>query len=231
MKPDQRYERNIPSISQKEQEMLASSRVLVVGCGGLGGYLIEYLARLGVGHITAVDGDVFEITNLNRQLYSSPELLGKSKSAEAARRVQRISPNTQITAVEDFFRSENADMLVSGQTLVMDALDNRSSRLLLEDVCEKHGIPLIHGAVSAWTIQVATILPGSRILHRLYHNTRERDCENDAEKSCLSMIPAACAAAQTAEAVRCLIGESPSLNGRLMVFNFQTMEQLLFSIS
>lgn len=74
-----RYERNIPALEEQEQKLLSSRRVLVIGCGGLGGFILESLARLGVGHITAVDGDVFEESNLNRQLYSSPALLGQKK--------------------------------------------------------------------------------------------------------------------------------------------------------
>ena len=71
---DERYSRNLPAVSEEEQAVLARRRVLVAGCGGLGGYLIEYLARMGVGEITAVDGDLFEPSNLNRQLLAVPEL-------------------------------------------------------------------------------------------------------------------------------------------------------------
>ena len=71
---EERYIRNIPAVSPAEQEALSAAKVVVVGCGGLGGYLIEYLGRMGVGTITAVDGDVFEPSNLNRQILSEPAL-------------------------------------------------------------------------------------------------------------------------------------------------------------
>ncbi|HPZ59963.1 MAG TPA: ThiF family adenylyltransferase, partial [Bacillota bacterium] len=73
-----RYEKNMMTLSPEENEKLATFKVFVAGCGGLGGYVIEELARLGIGHITAADGDVFEESNLNRQLLSSVALLGKS---------------------------------------------------------------------------------------------------------------------------------------------------------
>ena len=77
---EERYCRNLPAISAEEQAALKEKRVLVAGCGGLGGYLIEHLARMGVGRITAVDGDVFEESNLNRQILSAPALLGRPSS-------------------------------------------------------------------------------------------------------------------------------------------------------
>ena len=79
-----RYARNIPALSATECEILRQKRVLVVGCGGLGGHVIDQLARIGVGSIRAVDGDVFEETNLNRQLLSSVPLLGVNKAKAAA---------------------------------------------------------------------------------------------------------------------------------------------------
>ena len=80
---ENRYERNIGTLTPEENEKLQTFRVCAVGCGGLGGYVIEELARLGIGHITAVDGDVFQDSNLNRQLFSTEEVLGKSKAETA----------------------------------------------------------------------------------------------------------------------------------------------------
>ena len=82
-----RYERNIPALSEAECEILQRKRVLVVGCGGLGGHLIDMLARIGVGALRVVDGDVFEPSNLNRQLLSEVPLLGVSKARAAAARI------------------------------------------------------------------------------------------------------------------------------------------------
>ena len=77
-----RYERNFPAITEAEQEKLKNSRVFVAGCGGLGGYILEFLVRIGIGHITACDGDVFAPSNLNRQLLSTVPLLGVSKAKD-----------------------------------------------------------------------------------------------------------------------------------------------------
>jgi molybdopterin/thiamine biosynthesis adenylyltransferase len=92
-----RYERNFPAVSLEEQEMLGKKRVLVAGCGGLGGYVLEYLGRIGVGHLTAVDDDVFTDSNLNRQLLSTEETLGRPKPVCARERMAVVNPNVRVT--------------------------------------------------------------------------------------------------------------------------------------
>lgn len=87
-----RYSRNIATLSIEENESLSKRKVCVIGCGGLGGYIIEMLGRLGVGHITAVDGDVFEESNLNRQILSDVEVLGVKKALIAQKRNMAIHP-------------------------------------------------------------------------------------------------------------------------------------------
>lgn len=105
---DRRYLRNIPAISEAEQVILAGKTVAVIGCGGLGGHLIELLCRVGVGSIRVVDGDVFEESNLNRQLLSTMATLDTSKAQAAAERVRAISPETAVTVCPVFLDEQNA---------------------------------------------------------------------------------------------------------------------------
>lgn len=221
-----RYERNIPAVSAEEQELLSRKKVLVVGCGGLGGYIIEYLARMGIGEITAADGDVFEASNLNRQLFSSPEMLGKSKAEAAAERVRLINPGIRVTAVPSDFDTVNADRLVSGQDLVIDALDNVAARFLLEDVCDRHGITIVHGAIQGWSAQAAVIRPGEHTLHRIYGSEGAHP-----DKTSLPFSPAFCAAVEAAEAVKLLCGRPSSLEGKLLLADLYHMEWHLLEIS
>lgn len=93
---DPRYVRNVPALSEAECELLRRKRVLVVGCGGLGGHLIDMLARIGIGSLRVVDGDAFEPSNLNRQLLSEVSLLGVGKAQTAAERVRRVNPNVAV---------------------------------------------------------------------------------------------------------------------------------------
>src|SRR6185369_11130027 len=105
------------------------------GCGGLGGYIIEQLARLGVGELVVVDPDVFEEHNLNRQILSSLDNLGKSKVAAAVERVGAINPAVTVTPFEMAFCTANGPELLAGTRLVVDALDNIPTRLDLAEVC------------------------------------------------------------------------------------------------
>lgn len=198
---DGRYIRNFPALTEQEFETIRTKRVVVVGCGGLGGYIIEMLARLGVGAIRAVDGDCFEKSNLNRQLLSAPELLGKPKAGAAADRVALINPQAGMEARCIFLDDDNADELISGCDLVLDALDNIESRRILAGHCEKLGIPLVFGAISGWAAQCALSMPGDRLIEKLYPEGVElRD------KSVLAFTPGLCAAMQCAIAVAYLSG-------------------------
>ena len=97
-----RYERNLPALTEAECALLRRKRVLVVGCGGLGGHIIDQLSRIGIGTIRAVDGDVLEASNLNRQLLSKVDLLGVSKAKAAADHIARVNPDVDVEAVPAF---------------------------------------------------------------------------------------------------------------------------------
>ncbi|MBE7005044.1 MAG: HesA/MoeB/ThiF family protein [Ruminococcaceae bacterium] len=214
-----RYERNIPSVSPEEQETLARKRVLVVGCGGLGGYIIEYLTRMGVGELTVVDGDVFETSNLNRQLLSGEAALGKPKALAAAERVRRVNPLVKVTPVQAFLDEDNADSLTAGQDLVLDALDNARARLVLEDACARQDVTIVHGAIHGWTMQATLARPGAGTLHQLYgRDYAPRD------KTSLPFTPPLCAAVQAAEAVKLLCNRPSSLDGNLLLADLLRMD-------
>ena len=154
-----RYERNAPAISSEEQEKLASKRVLVAGCGGLGGYIIEFLGRIGVGHITAVDGDVFADSNLNRQLLSTELTLGRPKPECAKERMSIVNPEITVTPVCAYIDEGNAEALIGGHDAVVDALDNGKTRLLISAAARKAGIPFISGAIGGWYGRVIVLYP------------------------------------------------------------------------
>ena len=222
---EERYMRNIPAVSAEEQAALMGKRVLVAGCGGLGGYLIEYLARMGVGELTAVDGDVFEPSNLNRQLLSAQDLLGAAKVKAAQARVHSVNPAVTVHAVEAFLDEKNAGELVRGQDLVLDALDNIPARLVLEEACEGQNVPIVHGAIQGWSAQGAVVPPGSGVLRRLYGRG-----DTPAEKTSLPFTPAFCAAVQAAEAVKLLCGRPSALEGKLLLADLGWMDWTILEI-
>ena len=200
---DGRYARNIPALTKSECEALRQKRILVVGCGGLGGHILDQLARIGVGFLRVVDGDVFEASNLNRQLLSSVPLLGSSKARAAADHIARVNPDITVDAVETFLTNNNVSELLEGCDIVMDALDHIPSRRILSAACEKANIPYIYGAIQGWVAQAAISLPGDRLIDTLYPEEIEiRD------KSVLSFTPALCASMQVALGIKLLLGRN-----------------------
>lgn len=216
---EQRFIRNIPAISPEEQSLLRSKSAVIIGCGGLGGYIAELLARAGLGRLSLVDGDCFEETNLNRQLYALPENLGLSKARCAAERVKSIDESIDVSCFEEFFSSENAEKILHGADIVMDALDNVAARLALEEECAKRGLWLIHGAVEGWTMQLCSVAPGSGMLRKLYGSASA-----SGGKSVISPLPALCASLQCAEAIKILCGRASASEGCLLIGDMLSAE-------
>lgn len=215
---DARYLRNIPALTEAECGILQQKRVLIVGCGGLGGNLISIFSRIGVGYLRIVDGDVFEATNLNRQLFSEIPVLGQNKAKVAADRIARINPEISVDAVEAFLTEENAMSLLHGCDIVVDALDNIPGRRLLAAACAQAGLPLVYGAISGWIAQWALSMPGDKLVEKLYpQDTVVRD------KSVLSFTPALCASMQAALCIQYLTGR-PVESGRIYYFDLLNQE-------
>ena len=208
------FEKNLAILSQEDAERLKGKRVLVAGCGGLGNAVTELLARSGVGCLLLSDGDVFEPSNTNRQLYCTRDALGKSKAAVSAARVKAINPAIEVRASDTPITPDNAAERVRGCDLVIDALDSVSARLLLEDVCAAEGVVLVHGAVNGWTLQTGVCPPGSGMLHRLY---RAREAEKGSGGVAVTVF--ACAAFQVSEAIKLLLGRETRLMGNIMLFD------------
>ena len=215
---DGRYARNIPALTGAECEILRHKRVLVVGCGGLGGHIIDQLARIGVGFLRVVDGDVFEASNLNRQLLSQVPLLGVNKAKAAAEHIARVNPEVTVEAAEIFLTEANAARLIAGCDVVLDALDNIPSRKILASVCAAVGIPYIFGAIQGWVAQAAVSMPGDDLIGKLFpEDVVIRD------KSVLSFTPALCAAVQVALCIKLLTGK-PVDTGTLYYFDLLNQE-------
>jgi molybdopterin-synthase adenylyltransferase len=217
-----RYSRNIATLSIEENESLSLRKVCVIGCGGLGGYIIEMLGRLGVGHITAVDGDVFEESNLNRQILSSVEVLGEKKALVAQQRMSKVNPLVKVTAIIERLTQENGKQILSGADVVVDALDNIESRLILETLCEELNIPLVHGAIAGWYGQVSTILPGDRLLSRFYATKDLQGAEKKYGNP--SFTPAMVASIQVSEVLKLLIGRGELLSKKILLIDLLRQE-------
>lgn len=208
-----RYQRNGTTLPLETQKKLFASHVAVIGCGGLGGTVIEQLARAGVGTLTLVDPDTFEDSNLNRQLLSSTEKLGVAKAVAGAERVQNINPAVTVHPKQIAFGKENYQELIAGCSVVVDALDNAEARRVLSRACAELDIPLVHGAISGWYGQVAVQMPGSRLVENLYAN---KQAAPDMTPGNPSFTPIVVAGMQVAEVCKIIAGHEP-LQGVLII--------------
>ena len=218
-----RYQRNRKALSVSDQLTLLRSSVAVIGCGGLGGYVIEELARLGVGRLVVIDPDVFEEHNLNRQLLCSPANLGTAKVDAAVRRVADINPAVSVTPERVAFSRKNGPELLAGSSVAVDALDNIPVRLELAETCARSGIPLVHGAIAGWYGHVATLMPGDTTLREIYaSHGGERGIEQQLGNP--SFTPAVVASLEVAETCKLLLGMGTPLRGRKLMIDLLAME-------
>ncbi|PLX93915.1 MAG: thiamine biosynthesis protein ThiF [Desulfuromonas sp.] len=218
-----RYQRNQAMLSLDDQRRLFASHVAVVGCGGLGGYVIEGMARLGVGRITAIDPDIFEEHNLNRQLLATLEQLGRPKAAAAAERVAAINPVVDVIPIQSRLNAQNGATLLRGADVVVDCLDTVSVRLELAETCSELGVPLVHGAIGGWYGHVSTVLPGSLSFDRLYGKSQQ---EKGVEKNLgnPSFTPAVVASLEVAEVCKLLLHQGTTLDDRALSIDLLDME-------
>jgi len=208
-----RYSKN-GIFSKLEQSAIKKSKVCLIGCGGLGGNILEMLLRLGVGSITIVDGDVFDQSNLNRQLLSNVENMNKSKVIEGVKRAKLVNPEIEVLPIQDSLNEENARDLISSHDVVIDALDNISTRFILQKACEEEKIPLVHGAVAGWYGQITTILPGNKSFNKIYPDRLKKGLED--KLGTPSFTPMLVASAQVSEVVKLLIGRGEILSNKVL---------------
>lgn len=218
-----RYVRNIGTIGLEGQAQLLRSKAAVVGLGGLGGYVAEALARMGLGRLILIDGDVFEEHNLNRQLLSSEAQLGVEKVQAAQQRIRAINGAVEVVGHVEMLRRENLRRLLEGADLVVDALDRLPTRLMLQDGAQELGIPLVHGSIAGFLGQVMTILPGDPGLRGLYGEEADLPEQGlEAQLGTPAATPMAVAAWEAQEAVKLLTGRGELLRNRLLIMDMET---------
>lgn len=212
MNKEVRYEKNA-TWTDGEQRILFHKTVAVFGCGGLGGYVIEHLGRVGIGRLIVCDGDVFSPSNLNRQLLATEENLGQNKAIEAKRRMTQVNSAVHVTAVDSFLTTEELKELFVQVDCVVDCTDHAESRRILCQAAQACGVPLVHGAVAGWTGQFGTFRSPFGLMAWLYP-TNQAVSE---EVGSPSFVPAVIAGLQAAEVVKLLLGRLSKKPDRLIL--------------
>jgi adenylyltransferase/sulfurtransferase len=224
--PDYSRQMALKEVGPAGQAKLRSSRVLVIGCGGLGVPVLMYLAGAGVGRLGLVDGDRLEPSNLHRQTLYALADVGEYKAVLAAARLRALNPDVDSRAFTIRLTAENAEDLVSQYDLVIDCTDNFSTRFLLNDVCVRLGKPVIFSSVYQYEGQIQVVHPdrGGACLRCVWPEaTRDGLVGNCAEAGVLGPVPGVFGSLQALEALKTLLGLPGQLGDELVVLDLLTL--------
>lgn len=216
-----RYERNLGTLGIQGQVKLLQATVAVVGLGGLGGTVTEILARVGVGELVLVDPDVYDESNLNRQLYSVEGNMGRDKARSSRDRIAEVNGAVSVISHVCRLDEDNAQCLLGSADLVVDCLDNVPDRMLVARACAALGIPMVHGAVAGMMGQVMTVDPGEDGLEQLYGRRDDGAGPHGAELK-LGNLPTTVgvvASLQCQEAVKIIAGTGDPIRNRLLLLD------------
>ena len=161
--------RQMSIVTRSEQEKFKDSKITVIGCGGIGGETIEMLARMGIGKLVLVDEDSFDLSNLNRQTLATINELGLDKSSVAAEKVRLINPYVKSTVFNENVNEANIDKIIADSDIVIDALDNVLTRVIVSRKAKEKEIPYIHGAIHGTLGQITTFLPNSKSYEEMFN--------------------------------------------------------------
>jgi len=222
-----RYSRHIllPQVGEEGQRRLKSSRVLLVGAGGLGSPVALYLAAAGVGTLGLVDFDAVDLSNLQRQILHGSAAIGSSKIDSARDRLYDINPNVRVEAHETRLSSDNALDIARGFDLIIDGTDNFATRYLVNDTSVLLGIPNVYGSVYRFEGQASVFgVKGGPCYRCLFREPPPPSLvPSCAEGGVLGVVPGLIGTIQATEALKMLLGLGDTLVGRLLTIDVLTM--------
>ena len=216
----QRYQRQmmIPDWGESGQEKIKAARVVVAGAGGLGSAVLMYLAIAGVGTIRIIDNDHVDWSNLNRQILHNESDIGRLKVESAAETLRSLNSDIDVESVYQPINKKNF-MQILGDYLIVDALDNLETRLLLNRASLETGLPLFHGAVYGFEGRATTFVPGKTpCLQCLYQNSLP------GEVPVFGAMPGVIGCIQATEVIKCILGVGDLLLGRLLTYDGLNMK-------
>jgi molybdopterin/thiamine biosynthesis adenylyltransferase len=218
-----RYSRHllIPEVGEAGQARLSTARVLVVGAGGLGCPSALYLAAAGVGHITIVDHDRVDRSNLQRQVLHTDDRIGMPKVESARRSLEALNPSVEVNALEVKIDDGNADELLAEYDVVVDGCDNFKTRYTVNDACVRLGKINIHGSIHRFEGQVSVFWPGRGPCYRCLHpQAPPADLSpNCAEAGVLGVLPGVIGMLEATETLKILLDLGEPLVGRLLTYD------------
>jgi molybdopterin/thiamine biosynthesis adenylyltransferase/rhodanese-related sulfurtransferase len=221
----ERYARQVllPQMGEAGQAKLGNARMLLLGAGGLGAPALLYLAAAGVGHITVIDDDRVERSNLHRQVIHADARVGMSKAESARMTLTALNPRVHVETIIDRLRAENVEDLIRGHDVVIDGADNFATRYLLAAATRRLGIPMVYAAIERFTGQASVFDPrreDSPCYRCLFPEPPSAaDAPNCSEAGVLGVLPGLVGMIQATEAMKLVLGIGQPLVGRLLTYD------------
>jgi sulfur-carrier protein adenylyltransferase/sulfurtransferase len=221
-----RYQKHLflPEIGMEGQLKLKAAKVLVVGAGGLGCPVLQYLSAAGVGTIGIVDGDKVELSNLQRQVLYSNNNIGFLKAEKAAENLDKTNENIDYQVFTDYLKAENADQIIENFDIIVDCTDNFTVRYLINDVCVTQNKPFIYGAIHKFEGQVAVFNYQNKdgILGPTYrcvfpNQPSESEIPNCATVGVLGILPGTIGLYQANEVIKMILKIGKVLSGEMLL--------------
>jgi molybdopterin/thiamine biosynthesis adenylyltransferase len=224
-----RYSRHLllEDIDVQGQETLLNSHALVIGAGGLGSSAAPYLAAAGIGHITLIDHDDVELTNLQRQIMHTQAQIGSSKVASGKQFLQELNPSIQIETIQAKATAGLLDELLPSVDVVLDCTDNFSTRHLINASCVKHRVPLVSGSALRFDGQVSVFDPrntDSPCYACIFSPDEEFEEVSCSTMGIFSPLVGIIGSIQAAQALQVLIGFGDPLIRRMLLWNARTTQ-------
>jgi molybdopterin/thiamine biosynthesis adenylyltransferase len=196
-------------LNKKEQLKLKNSIITVIGCGGIGGAVIEMLTRMGISQLKIVDKDKFDVSNINRQLMSSMDSIGQAKTDVTKEMISSINPCVEVETFNTELNQENVHEIIGGSNVVVDALDNLTARIITSRCALKLKIPFVHGAIHGTMGQITTFTPETPTYEETF---KLSSCGKDLSKEVVKEVE------KLTRAVPPVIGPIPNIVGCLQAF-------------
>ena len=223
----QRYSRHIllQDVGVEGQEKIMNGKVLIVGAGGLGAPVAFYLAAAGVGTIGIIDGDVVDLSNLQRQIIHFTADVDKPKVISAKEKINLLNPDVNVITYQELLISENALDIIKDYDFVVDGTDNFPVKFLINDACVIAKKPFSHGGILRFDGQTLTYVPGSACYRCLFHSPPPPNAvPTCSQAGVLGAIAGMLGTIQATEVLKYLTGVGDLLTNRLLTFNAKTME-------
>lgn len=231
---DERYERQemLPEIGNEGQKKLRQAKILIVGAGGLGCPIALYLTGAGVGTIGLMDEDTVSLNNLHRQVLYTESETGLPKAERAAERLRTLNADVEIHTYPFRLTARNAEGIIAGYDIVVDACDNFATRYLINDICMSLHKPYVYGAIQDFCGQVSVFCTGTcpKNYRDLYPDEEAASHMPPPSKGVVGMTPAVVGSVEAHEVLKLICGYGEPLCGKLWTIDLRNMQSYILDL-